>query len=162
MKIFLGALIGLLLSLTDRNPYRKIIKKWSRPFNMKVKYYNRYTDHFSIDIIDNIIYISRFNKAVHDPVIYLYSIAHEFGHLIDYAYREYYYEDQHIHTDVQDNKAIYRDEVVAWKVSKILIKEAGVYDKDKFNKLRDNCLEQYRVALKLPKIRKTKSKKKPK
>ena len=162
MKAILLGIIGFLLLLVDRRPNRRIIRSWSKLFHMKVKYHNRYTELFSVDVMDDILYISRYNKAVHDKKEYLYSIAHEFGHLLDYAYKEYYYDDEDLYTSLTDRKAIYQDEVSAWDIAEILLRDAAVLDEKVFFDLKERCLEEYRVALKLTsrgKKKKTKKKK---
>lgn len=156
-------MFGGLLFMRDRIPYKKIIKRWSSLFHMKVRYHNRYSEHFSVDVIENILYISRFNKAVHSKQEYFASVAHEFGHLIDYAYKEFYFDEEQMYHKLTDKDAIYRDEVVAWKIAKILLTDAGEYDEKFFKELSERCLKEYRVALKIEtkkKKRKTKGKKK--
>lgn len=159
MKILLVSTIGLLLKFADRHPYHKIIKQWSKLFHLKVKFHNRYSEEFSVDVIEDVLYISRYNKAVHDKYEYLYSIAHEFGHLIDYAYKEYSHKETEFYDNLTDTEAIYRDEVVAWKIAKTLLtSNSEEYDEERFSSLRDRCLEEYRIELK--KVAKAKNVKK--
>ncbi len=154
--------IFTLLFLRDRVPNRKIIKRWSRLFHMKVKYHSRYTELFSVDIIEDTLYISHFNKAVHDRFEYLASLAHEFGHLIDYAYKDYYFEEDELYKKMTDHDAIYEDEVKAWQIAKILLQDEDVYNEKSFTDLESRCLEQYRAALTLTKPKRKKSAKKSK
>lgn len=134
---------------TDRQPHKKVIGRWANLFYMKTKYLSRYTDQFEVDIINNVMYISKYNKAVHNEKEYLYSVAHEFGHLIDAAYREYYFEEEELYEKLTDREAVYSDEVRAWKIAKVLLQNAEAYDAKVFNDLRKKCLKEYKDALKL-------------
>ena len=147
VKTLLLGLLGLLTFAFDRKPYADLIKRWSSLFHIKIKYHHRYSDKFSVDVVDDILYISRFNKATHDEREYLYSIAHEFGHLIDYAYVEYYYDEEELYDKLTDKHAIYEDEIKAWKIAKILLQQAGEYDSKSFNQLKRKCLKEYQQAL---------------
>jgi len=138
--------ITLLLIVPDRQPHNKLIKQWSSLFHLKVKYTSRYSESFEVDIHDNEMYISRYNKGTHDRDEYIYSIAHEFGHLIDHAYREYYNKEER---DGLSAKAILREEQRAWKIAKVLLESNNIYDKKKFDSLKNRCLEDYKKALKL-------------
>lgn len=138
--------ILVLLSIPDRQPYRRLVKQWSSLFNLKVVYSSRYSETFEVDIHDNVMYVSRYNKSTHDKDEYIYSIAHEFGHLIDHAYREYY--DKRV-KDSLSAKAIIQEEQRAWKIAKVLLESNGIYDDKKFNDLKNRCLEDYKKALKL-------------
>lgn len=159
MKTLLLGILGLLVLIFDRQPYSKFIRQWASFFHLKVRYHSRYSEHFSVDIIEGVLYVSRFNRAVHDRYEYFASVAHEFGHLFDYAYKEYYFDDEDIYCKLTDNKAIYRDEVVAWKIARILLQDAKQYDEKVFNELQDRCLQEYRTALKIDtKKKKTKGK----
>ena len=151
-------LICLLLLFYDRKPHQEIIKKWCRLFNLKVKYFNRYTERFEVDIFDNTMYISRFNKATHDNKEYLYSVAHEIGHLIDHAYKEYYYEESDVHSESLDKKTIYHGEVRAWEIASLLLKEEGLFDEIAFNNLKERCLDDYKEYLQIKKTKVVKSK----
>lgn len=151
INTFLLALISLFTFAFDRQPYKPLIKKWSNLFRMKTRYHNRYSDIFEVDVVDNVMYISRYNKAIHSEVDYLYSVAHEFGHMIDYAYKEYYDVDNNDGASdrLTDKHAIYEDEVRAWRVARVLLQQANHYDEKAFNKLRARCLREYKLALKL-------------
>jgi Zn-dependent peptidase ImmA (M78 family) len=140
-------LISLFAFAFDRQPYKKLIKQWSSMFRMKTKYHSRYSDIFEVDVVDNVMYISRFNKAIHSEVEYLYSVAHEFGHLIDHAYRDYYDQE----SKLSENKAVYNDEARAWRIARGLLQQTEHYDEKAFNKLRARCLQEYKIALKLDK-----------
>ena len=148
MKTILLVILGLLGIYSDRRPYDKLIRRWASLFHLKVKYYSRYTEKFEVDIVDDVMYISRYNKAVHDKKEYLYSIAHEFGHLIDAAYQEYY-DNENYYDRLLNKHNIYEDEVQAWKIGKVLLQEAKEYETKSFNSLKRRCLKEYRKALKL-------------
>lgn len=144
--------ITFLVFYFDRKPYSKLIKTWCTLFHMKIRYYNRYTDKFEVDVVDNILYISRYNKATHTVEEYVYSLAHEIGHLIDYAYKEHYYEDDMVASKLTDKQAVYQDEVVAWKIARVLLIEAnepGLFNQKTFNSLKNRCLNEYKKALDL-------------
>ena len=146
MKALLLALIGLLTIFSDRRPYDALIKRWAGLFHLKIRYYNRYTTRFEVDIVDDEMFISKYNKAVHDKKEYLYSLAHEFGHLIDAAYQEYY-DEENYYDRLLNKHSIYEDEVQAWKIGKVLLQEAKVYEAKSFNKLKTRCLKEYREVL---------------
>lgn len=150
MKTLLLAMIGFLTFRSDRKPYNFLIRRWAKLFHLKIKYYNRYTERFEVDVIDDEMFISKYNKAVHDRKEYIYSIAHEFGHLIDAAYQEYY-DDEKYFNRLLDKHSIYEDEVQAWKIGKVLLQEAKIYDSRSFNKLKRRCLKDYREALSIDK-----------
>jgi hypothetical protein len=153
-------MIKILLSLItffafyfDRRPYEKLINTWCSLFNIKVKYYSRYSDKFEVDVVDGILYISRYNKATHTPREYIYSLAHEIGHLIDHAYKEYYnkMEDDDEEQEMS-RQSIYADEVQAWKIARVLLIEAGepnLYNVKEFNALRKKCLDEYKRVLEI-------------
>lgn len=148
MKTILLLGLGLLGIIPDRKPHNRLIKRWASLFHLKIKYYSRYTERFEVDIVEEVMYISRYNKAVHDPQEYLYSVSHEFGHLIDAAYQEYYENDTYFQR-LLDKNAIYEDEKKAWQIGKLLLQQANLYESKSFNKLKRKCLKDYRKALKL-------------
>lgn len=150
--IFLIFLILLLLFLMpDRPPYSQVIKQWSKLFNLKIRYSSRFSDHFEVDVIDNILYISRYNKAFHSKQEWLFSLAHELGHLIDHAYRDYYNKHKNISNTEANKRAIYNDEVRAWRIAKVLLEQRNLLDLKAFNKYKNKCLLEYRQHLKLGK-----------
>ena len=141
-------LIGILilLFLPDRKPYSDIIKAQSKLFHLKVKYSHRWGDVFEVDVVDGIMYLSRYNKATHSKEEYLYSILHEFGHLISYAYKDYY---DKFASDELAPEAIYNEEVRAWRIARTLLEGTAAYDKKVFDALRIKHLKDYKKALNL-------------
>ena len=154
INLLLYLLCGLTLVLVfipDREPYQEVIKQWSKLFNINIKYSHRYTDAFEVDVINNILYISTYNKSFHSKQEWLYSVAHELGHLIDYAYKDYYNKHSSNSSQAMSSKAIYNDELRAWKIAKVLLEQRSLYNEKVFNKFKNECLLEYRKALKIGK-----------
>jgi hypothetical protein len=124
---------------------------------MKIVFHNRYSSTYNADVIDNILYISRFNKAIHNEQEYLFSLAHEIGHLLDYAYKEHVLDEEELYNGLDNKKAIYADEVAAWKLAEMLLEDVN-YDKEAFEHLKNQCLKQYQDALKIKKGKKKNAK----
>jgi len=145
--IVVGTLLCLHLIFSDKKPYKSIVKEWSRPFNLKIIYYNRYSDIFECDTEEGTIYISRFNRSVHNKREYIYSIAHEIGHLIGALMDEEFDDgDTPKISDRETKKAIILDEERAWDIGRLLLKDAKLYEYHSFKKLREDCLKTYRDA----------------
>lgn len=140
-------LIIVLVLYFDRKPYSKVIKQWAKPFNLKIKYYSRYTDIFECDTEEGIIYISRYNKSIHNKREYIYSIAHELGHIIGALLDdEYHSDDPHRICDRETKQAIILDEERAWDIAKDLLKDANLYEYHSFMDLRQRCISTYKMA----------------
>lgn len=146
IELLLIVPIVFLIFYYDRKPYAKIINTWCNLFHLQVIYRDRHREIFEIDVVDQVLYISRYNKATHTKEEYLYSIAHEFGHLVDYIYRDYY--NKHMKDELSP-QAIYNDEVRAWKIARILLQEAGHLDKKLFDSIKNKNLNDYKKALEL-------------
>jgi len=148
----LSAIVAILILFNDRKPYHYLVKRWNRMFHHnRIKYLSRWSDDYSVDVHNNVLYISRFNKSVHDRREYLYSIAHEFGHLISEAIEDYYLGTEDEDDNKQDNvQAIYNEEIRAWRIARVLLKEANQFDEKHFNKVMNKNLKQYRIQLKIP------------
>ena len=150
MNIILGLLLVLLLFHVDRQPYSKIIRSWTKILRVKFVYHGRYTDDFNVDLVDDVLYVSRYHKMTHDPKVYVYSIAHELGHIIDGIYRENAYEDpDEIFDGMTEQHTIYEEEIRAWSIAKQLLIDANIYDESFFIELRDKCLQNYKTYLQL-------------
>lgn len=150
MKYILLTIMGILFFMNDRQPYKKIIKSWCKLFGTKIKYYSRYSDTFSVDLIENVMHISKYNKNKHDPYEYVCSVAHEVGHLLDLAYREYVYDDpDEIFEDYTEDQETYQEEVRAWMIAKILLQDAKIYEEQSFVKFVNKNLKDYRSVLNL-------------
>jgi hypothetical protein len=156
-ELFLFAIILVLIFLPDREPYESLIRKWTRPLKMKIVFHNRYSSVYNADVIDNVLYISRFNKAIHNEQEYLFSLAHEIGHLLDYAYKEHVLDEEELYNSLDNKKAIYADEVAAWKLAAMLLEDID-YNKQAFELLKNQCLKQYEDALKIKKGKKKNAK----
>lgn len=143
---------GFLFLKNDRTPHRQLIKQWATPFRMKIKWLSRYENEnpFSVDVDEAILYISKYNKAVHSSEKqYIYSVAHEFGHLIDNSMQDHFLEEAELQKLATENEQAYQDEVRAWKIGKILLKNAKLFETKSFEKLKRYHLKNYRVALSL-------------
>lgn len=145
MLLLLGCIL-LLVLLPDRQPYTSLIKTQLRLFHFRIEYSHRWGDRFEVDVMDNILYISRYNKATHTKQEYLYSIFHEIGHMISHSYREYY---DKFEEDELSSQAIYNEEVRAWRIARTLLESTDAYDKKIFDALRGRHLKDYRKALNL-------------
>lgn len=145
VELGLVALILISIKFSDRRPYHSVIKKWSRPLRFKIKYYSRYSDLFECDPEDGIIYISRFNKALHNKREYIYSIAHELGHIIGAMIDEETGLEPRI-SDRETKRAIIADEERAWDIARILLKKEKLYEYHSFNGLKERCLTTYRAT----------------
>jgi len=146
INVVLTFILTLLAVISDRLPYYFVIRKWASFFDLQLTFTSRYTDCFECDLDDKILYISRYNKSVHNRDEYIASIAHEVGHLIGAAIDEKYPEKYQL-SRRSSKKSIYLDEARAWKIAEILLQDAELYNPDRFISLRDRCLLEYRKAL---------------
>lgn len=146
MNYFIGILLVFLLLFRDRRPYWRIVKKWCQSFNLEIKYTSRYEEIFACDPDTRVVYICKYNKAFHDKQVYIYSIAHELGHLIGFEIdEEFYIRKKRISNRITKEQVI-ADEIRAWKIAELLLKDAKLYEKESFEKLRDRCLHEYDYA----------------
>lgn len=149
ITLYICLLLGIFAAIFyyDKRPYSYAIKQWTRPFNITIKYYSRYTDIFECDPEEGIIYISRYNKAIHNKREYIYSIAHELGHIIGALLdEEYHSDDMHKICDRETKQAIILDEERAWDIARLLLQDAGLYEYHSFKDLRQRCISTYKMA----------------
>ena len=150
MKYLLLLLISILTTFNDQQPYKKIIKSWCKLFSTNVKYYSRFSDTFSVDLLENVMHISKYSKSKHDPYQYVCSVAHEIGHLLDLAYREQTYDDpDEIFISYTEDQETYQEEIRAWSIAKVLLQDAKIYDEKPFNAFVNKNLKDYRSVLNL-------------
>lgn len=142
LNSILTLLIAFFVSIFDRKPYWYIIKKWCEPFNITIKYTDQHKEIWAADPDLRMIFISRYNKSFRNKREYLYSVAHELGHLVGSEIdEEFYMRKQRISNRI-NKRQILADEIRAWNVAEILLRDANLYHEE-FCILRDRCLKEY-------------------
>lgn len=144
--VVLLAILGL---VNDYHPKIQKLIELKNSLSFKIEYLSRFEDDYYYLTLKNIVKIPRYNKAVHDEEEYLYSVAHEIGHVIFERIEE---EKEVIGKNFKGYKQITRERR-AWDIAEMILEEKGMLkDKTKFYKLRNKCLSDYRKVYSKRKI----------